>query len=213
MRAGWAGSTITATRRALPETREAPCSTTQVPKRDSTRETATCPGSSGCSAVRSARPATARPPTAACRRPSRRRAARPASAPPRAWPTRPPPPGTGRAGRGRRVPRGRWPHRPATRAGPPRPARAHPTDEGQLGVVEQRLAGLAVQPQAPPHLPGGGAQGGDQLLVPTKGHVEVPAGAAGRVAAGGLVQGGDPTLGAGDVGELVDVVLVVLVEQ
>jgi hypothetical protein len=56
-------------------------------------------------------------------------------------------------------------------------------------------------------------KGGDQLLIPTKGHVGVPAGAAGRVAAGGLVQRGDPALGAGDVGELVDVVIVVLVDQ
>src|SRR4029450_11105006 len=58
-RAGWAGSTMTATRRGPPETREAPWSTIQVPERDSTRETATSPGWSGCSAVRSALPATA----------------------------------------------------------------------------------------------------------------------------------------------------------
>src|SRR5215471_2194085 len=43
MRAGWAGSTITATRREPPETRLAPCRTTQVPVRDRTRDTATSP--------------------------------------------------------------------------------------------------------------------------------------------------------------------------
>jgi hypothetical protein len=89
----------------------------------------------------------------------------------------------------------------------------HQTDERQLSVVELWLAGLAVQPQRPPYLPGRGAQGGDELLVTAQGHVRVPAGAAGRVPAGGLVQRGDPSLGAGDIDQLVDVLLVVLVKQ
>ena len=43
MRAGWAGSTITATRRALEEISGVPCNTTQSPERDMTRDTATSP--------------------------------------------------------------------------------------------------------------------------------------------------------------------------
>jgi hypothetical protein len=68
---------MTATRRGPPETREAPWSKTQVPERDSTRETATSPGWSGCSAVRRAWPATASTADGslpACRSPSGRAA-------------------------------------------------------------------------------------------------------------------------------------------
>ena len=171
------------------------------------------PGSSGCSAVRSARPATAstdgRQPA---RRPSRRRAAPAASARPRGWSTRPPSPRRGRPGRARRalgVGGLADQQRPAGALGQ---GRRHRRRNAELGGVEHRLPGLAVEAERPPDLAGPGAQGGDQLLVAAERHVGVPARAAGRVAAGGLVQRRDPALGAGDVGELVDVVLVVLAQ-
>lgn len=59
IRAGWAGSTMTPTRRVVCDTKAAPWSTIQMPERDRTRETATSPGSPGRAAVRRARPATA----------------------------------------------------------------------------------------------------------------------------------------------------------
>ena len=60
IRAGWAGSTITATRVGPSLTSVAPWRTTQLPDFDSTRASATSPGESTLSAVRSARWATAR---------------------------------------------------------------------------------------------------------------------------------------------------------
>ena len=68
MWAGWAGSTITATRCVPPLTSDAPCRTTQVPSRESTRASATSPGASRPSLERKARPATAS--TASGSRPS-----------------------------------------------------------------------------------------------------------------------------------------------
>jgi len=65
----------------------------------------------------------------------------------RAWPTPPPLPGRGRAGQGRRIPRGRWPRRPAGPGGPPRPATTPP--DGQTPDRCRRTAAARARGTAP----------------------------------------------------------------
>ena len=91
--------------------------------------------------------------------------------------------------------------------------RRHARDEGDVLVAEQGAPRLAVQPDRAPDLAGRGAKPGDQLLVAAVLHVAVPAGAARRVAGGGLVEGRDASFRADDVGQLVQTVLVVLLGQ
>jgi hypothetical protein len=85
-------------------------------------------------------------------------------------------------------------------------------DRGVL-VVEGRLPRFAVEAERAPDLTGSRPQAGDQLLVAAHRHVLVPPRAAGRVAAGRLVQRRNASLGPGDLRELVDVVLVVLLRE
>ena len=91
--------------------------------------------------------------------------------------------------------------------------RGHRPQEALVRVVEERLPWLPVETKHAPYLAGLGPQSRDQLLVTAQRHVAVPAGAARQVAAGRLVQGADAGVGAGHVGELVDVVVVVLAGQ
>ena len=86
-------------------------------------------------------------------------------------------------------------------------------DELLLRFVEQRPPALPVEPQHSPDLAGRRTQPGDHFLVAAHGLVETPARGVRRVAAGGLVQRGDPGMGPGDVGEIVQIVPVVLVRQ
>ena len=64
-----------------------------------------------------------------------------------------------------------------------------------------------------PDVTGRRLQPRDHLLIAAHGLVEIPATTARRVAAGSLVQGGNPGPRPGDVGHLVHVVAVVFVRQ
>jgi len=104
--------------------------------------------------------------------------------------------------------------RPRRSAGPAAPLgqRGHRLDEGQLGVVEQRPARLAVQPQRP--RPGRrGCAGPRSAPGPRPGPCSGASAGCWSGPPGHLVQRLDPAPGAGHVGQLVDVVLVVRVDQ
>ena len=207
---------MTATRRAPSATSAAPWSTSQRPERESTRASATSPGAPR--ARRSA--ARGRPPPAPTagsrpRLPVAVRAARRASARRPASSDSTLQSSVGRPARAPPVPRGR-------RASPTSSPRRAPS--ARYGAASRRKASssasnsgcarLAVEAEHAPGVARPRAQGDEQFLVAAVGlHVGLPARAAARVAAGRLVQRRDAPLGAGDVGQLVDVVLEVLVRE
>ena len=106
-------------------------------------------GSSGCSAVRSARPATASTDGGSRPRPRRRRAARQPALDAGRGRSISQRSARARAGRARPRPRGRWPRRAAAPAARRRRGRARRTGRRQLGVVEQRPVRLPVQAERP----------------------------------------------------------------
>ena len=183
----------------------------RCPTRDSTRASATSPGSSRPSAVRSARPATA----GRRRQPAGipvavRQVAQPAihsrrgdsTSPVRQHDAAPASPATA----------GRAPRRRAGRGARHRQLRRDRRQEGLLLVVERWLAGRAVDPDRAPRVAGPVAaprSSPDRRPSPcscaTRARCGSPPVASCRV--------DTPALGARDVGDLVDVVLVVLVRE
>ena len=83
-------------------------------------------------------------------------------------------------------------------------------NEALLGGIEHRLVGFPVETERGPDLAALCAQGRHHFLVATQRDVGLPAWATARVAVGRLVEGGDATLGARHVHDLIDVVAVVL---
>src|ERR1700730_12537078 len=214
MRAGCAGSTMTAIRRVPSPTRQTPCRTTQLPERARTRPTAISPGSSGRSAVRSARPATESTDDGSFPR---------SQSPSGSSQSQRSTPGGGgfdlpavrehdqTGGHGAlRIPRLRDEQSPAGTLGQ---GGRHGPDEFQLFGSEQRLAGLAVEAERPPDLTAFRPKARDHLLISPIGHVLVPAGAQRGITSRRLMQGRNSLCRAGDVDELVDVLSVVLVGE
>ena len=207
---------MTATRRRPSDTSDAPCRTIHWPESESTRANVISPGESASVAVLSARPATAS--TAAGSLPSAFRSPSGSSASQRSVP------GVAdstfqssvedeQAGRLGALGVGCFgDEQPA--AGAFGQLGGYLSQEFELIGIELRLAFRAVEGEGPPHLAGPRAQACDRLLVDAHGlHREAVSGAARRVAAGGFVKRRYPAFRACDIGELVEVVLVVFLRE